>query len=688
MKATRFFLLAALLLSFVAVLASCDMIAGLLGGDDTTGAITTTTATAATTVTTAVTLPPLASESGIKSCKLSEGVLRLTYNSGKTQSLGTVGVREGYNSAKITVVSLDSGVLTLSLLDAAGENIANRFLECAPAAVTLRLRETDGYLEWASATAEDWQVLCPARGSSSSKAMALLATAAGVGKTEPLAAGDGVLLSIKGNDLRFRATDWLRPGFDFCTDAELGRAGRNPCFMLKNYYELSSSAAPDTMGTKSADGVSSFKDASDDLAAFFFNGSYFGAGHGYSLIVKIPNTGKSEKDIGSEWVNEATGQHYYLVKVIDGMLWMCPFDEDSMKDGNFAEYSKTSKAALKTGDTLTHVTGATNTLTITVIADSTLDGNQMQFYAAVNHVEQHILLNGTHEIPLDADGVYEADFIDVYETYTVTYLPAVLNHLRRNVGKNDNESCHDEEITDAYVRFTKTLRFTRNGSSTLYQENTAMQDLDKFYSFGVISGTFTRPIYMYVPASENLASPTLHSVGESACNVLGDPCLVRDYYQMTDTAGTKAMGIGYYPFFGVATSTVRQEMTNPGNPQGNVVGQFSHITKNYPQLIKGDLLRTGESFSYIGYHSPAVPIDDDFFIINWYFVGDEVMLILNADKAVGEKAVTLPDYLDGMHVTVTQKSDTFTVTSTAIDGGITVSTTGAGYAIVRLTPTE
>ena len=687
MKATRFLLLAVLLLAFVAVLASCDMIAGFLGGDDTTGVTTTATA-AVTTATTAVTLPPLASEGGIKSCKLSANGLRLTYESGKSQNLGTVDVREGYNSAKVTDFSLSEGVLTVTLLDSAGQNLALQFLNSAPAAVTLRLREANGYLEWARATGDSWQVLCPARGTASgSNPLTLLATAAEIGKVEPLTATDGMILTVQGNDLRFRATDWLRPGFDMCTDAVLSRANVNLNFMLKAYYEIPSTAAHDYMGTLSTDNVSRFKDASDDLAAIFFNGSYFGGNHGYSLVVKIPNFGKSEKDIGSVWKNNATGQEYCLVKVIDGMLWLCPFDEDSMADGNFNEYSKNAKAALVVGDVLTHVKGATAKNDISVIGDSTLDGNQMQFRSAVNHLEQHIFLNGVNEIALDVDGVYEAEFIDVYETYTVTYLPAVLEHLMRNAGRNDNDSCHDEEIEDAYIRFTKTLRFSRNGSSTLYQENTALKDLSGFYSYGVISGTFNDTTYVYTPASTNFSVPSPHP-GGSSITVTGDPLLVRDYYQLADPAATRVMGIGYYPFFGVATDEVRSEMVAPFGGNGMAVGQYSHIRKNYPYLIRKNSLSTGESFSYIGYHTPTVPIDDDFFAINWYFVGDEVMLLLNTDKAVSEKTVALPDYLDGMHVEVTQKSDSFTVASTAVDGGVTVAATGAGYAILRLTPAE
>jgi hypothetical protein len=170
--------------------------------------------------------------------------------------------------------------------------------------------------------------------------------------------------------------------------------------------------------------------------------------------------------------------------------------------------------------------------------------------------------------------------------------------------------------------------------------------------------------------------------------IYGQPTLVRDYYQFSDAVGSRGMAIGFYPFHGVATDENRVTAANPSNAASANVGWFSAALKSYPNLFQKSAMNPGESIEFIGYHCPTVPIDDDFFAIHWYFVGDEVMLLLNTDKAVSEKTVALPEYLNGLTVTITQKSDAFTVTSDTIDGGVTVSTTGAGYAILRLTPED
>ena len=92
---------------------------------------------------------------------MSSGIIRLTYENGDKQFLGTADLREGYNTVTPTVVSLTDGVLTLRLSDSASENVAQQFLENVPTDRTFRLREAGGNLEWADALGDNWQVLCP-----------------------------------------------------------------------------------------------------------------------------------------------------------------------------------------------------------------------------------------------------------------------------------------------------------------------------------------------------------------------------------------------------------------------------------------------------------------------------------------------------------------------------------------------
>ena len=64
---------------------------------------------------------------------------------------------------------------------------------------------------------------------------------------------------------------------------------------------------------------------------------------------------------------------------------------------------------------------------------------------------------------------------------------------------------------------------------------------------------------------------------------------------------------------------------------------------------------------------------------------------MHTDKAVAERTVALPnaEYLVGLSITVDEASDGFTVISDTVTAdGITVSTTGAGYVTLKLTPAK
>ncbi len=678
MKATRFFLLAILLLAFVAVLASCDMIAGLLGGTTTTtGSDVTTTVDPGTTTTTA---PPVASDNPIASASLlSSGELRIKYKNGKSHNLGKAALYDGGNTAILDGYALDeNGVLSLTFRDVAADNTANKLLGESFYTVTLRLRENNGNLEWAMATGDTYAILCPAKqNTNATDPVAQLVEAAGLFAHDDLL-GKGMIFTVSGNNLRFRATDW-KAGLDFCNDANYARTGGNRFFNL-TYMRVVSESTPYTDATSGT----SWKGTGDDCTPLNFNGTYYGANHGYSLIAKIPNPGKTEKDIGSVWQDES-GQQFCLVRIADGLIWLCPFDEQSMKDGDFSEYSP--EIRIYAGETLTHVKGATNKATFVASANSITDANQMQFYVAANHVERRAFLNGVKEVDPTKDGVYEAEFIDFYESYDIIYLPAVLNYLQKNVGRNDDDSHHDEALNEAYVTVRNTYRFHKNGSIVVYSDYEFKKDIPVLGMIsGVQSGALTSPDqYIYLPGTNNYAVPTKQDMS-SATNIkkidLVNPNLpVSSYFQMTDTLGTKAMNLGYCPTYGYAVPEKRLPLLKSS------LGFYHTTNKMYPHLITGGSLEEGDRIDFISYRIPSEATDSDFTAINWYWVGDDIYLSLHTTKAVAERKVDLPDYMDGMTISPVENSASFTVSSTSVaEDGITVSSTGAGYTIVKLSP--
>ena len=614
--------------------------------------------------------------------------LRLTYGNNAMQYIEpSLAIRVGYNSLTYDyALDEQTGILTMTLYEAATTNIANQHLGLSHPTV-VRLRENAGWLEWARQDSDVWAQLCRTD-DADTKILATLAAAVDVGKTPEEVTGDGVTLVIAGNKLRFRAHNWLKPGYDLVTDCDMRSEKISGTFMQVAIREISSTLAKDSMA-----GGTTFKDASDEIPAFYMNGTYIGAAHGTYCISAVPNPmlrGLTEADIGKVFTRPTDGQRYVLVKAFTDEVWFCPFNDEAMETGDFTIFCYPKKGFLYEGDVLSY----DESKTFTVDATAT----QEQFRFAANGCVQHAYLNGTVEVDLAKNGVYTAEFVDFHETYNVLYLPAVLEYLMNNVGETDldgnpinsNTSHYDEAIDEYYLTYNLTHRFHRNGSYTVYQTLTAKKDLSGARSFGVMSGPFANKNddlgnhhYIYAPGSTNFGTPTLHT--NTTVEAEGDPS-IRSFYQLTTADGAKAMNVGYYPYFGVATDENRADAIAAFGD--GVVGQWYSSRKMYPYLYKNNDMKAGTEVSFIGYHVPTVKIDDDFFAINWYFVGDEIYLSFHTDKAVEEKTVALPnsDYLTGLAVTVEEASDGFTVHSATVGAdGIRVSTTGAGYCTVKLT---
>ena len=681
MKLKQLFLLAVALLMLTVALSSCELPFDLpfdvpfLGGEQ-------TTATEATTTTAAnAPLPPItAAPNPITEVKSMRTGLRLTYKNTKTTVIEpSLAMTEGRNGVSYThSFDAESGILTLTLFDSACVNIALSHLEKLPAPLTVRIRENNKNLEWTYEDSDEWSVLCKTADTKATP-LATLCEATGFAATSA-PTEKGVTLVIADNKLRFRAHNWQNEGYDFCNDAYL-HSPISSNFALERLVEIESKLSDSSMSA----GIH-FKHADDEFPAININGTYIAALHGYNLISEVSNKGLTVNDIGRVFTRQGDGQQYVLVKVPNDKAWFCPFDEGAMECGDFSKYSRLVIGLLQNGDTLTYKDGDIDK-TFTVAEKAT----QQQLHDATNHGVQHAYLNGTVEVDLTKNGVYNANFVDFYETYDAIYLPTVLRYLMDNVGKNDNESLCSEELDDSYLSYIQTYRFHNNGSFTLYQTVEFKADVKDVAYFGVMSQSFSYTSQMvYAPGAENCGTPTVHvpaehekETGSKFFYADGDYA-VRSFYHFPDNTFQKGMNVGYYPYFGVATDEIRDGMVDLFGS----TGQWSHLGKLYPHLYRAPSAAKGDSFSFIGYHSPITPIDKDFFAISWYFVGDDIYLSLNTDHAVAEKTVAFPnaEYLIGLSIEVDGDSKGITVHSAEVGAdGIRVSSTGAGYITLKLT---
>jgi hypothetical protein len=189
--------------------------------------------------------------------------------------------------------------------------------------------------------------------------------------------------------------------------------------------------------------------------------------------------------------------------------------------------------------------------------------------------------------------------------------------------------------------------------------------------------------YVYVPGTTNLSTPTLQGDGEQiniTKDKLDDPdTLASSYFQMSDANGTKVMNLGFNPLYGVGVSEVRDYLT-----KADLCWYYTSY-KLYPKIISGCRLTAGARIDFIGYRIPSYVLDDDFIAINWYWVGDDIYLSLHTDKSVDKTVTVLPDYMNGMEISVVETSDNFMVNSSTIeDGSISVTSNGAGYVVLKL----
>lgn len=699
MKTTRFLFLVLALAAMMLLLSACDL-SGMLGGADTTTAPDATTAptttaepavtTAATTAapTTAApvtTLPPVAAEPNpIKEVKvMSSGALQVKLTDNVKFSLGTLKVREGYNGAEVAhSFDKESGILTLTLTDSAARNVAADFVNADKSTLTVRIRENNKKLEWAPADADTFTPFCDAKATTGVVPLEKLAEATGFGKHTEVT-GNGVVFAVDGQSLRFRAREW-KEGVDMVMDCKLGGSS-NKKFNISWLAEINASTEFGSVSTSPNVGYVNFKGCGDDITPINMNGTYIGANHGYFIIAAIPNPGNvmTEEDIGSVW--RVDDQQYVLVRVNVApketgiaSLWFCPFDEASMQTGKF------SYKAISAGSTLVHVSGATHKDDLKATTDST----QVQFYIAVNHYKEAAFLNGTVEVDLTKKASYTAEFVDFYEEYDIIYLPTMLQALMDNVGWNKDEDHYSDDIMESYVTFRNTYRYHKNGACVVYSEYEFHKDVKIGYIGGVQSSGFSTH-YVYVPGTTNWDRPTLQSgvqidVGKDHLAVPGR--LVTSYFQFTDANGTKGMNLGFNPLYGTAVNDVRTEYIG-GTGTSNLAFYYTSY-KMYPRLIANCNLEAGTKITCVAYRLPSYVMDDDFTAINWYWVGDDIYLSLHTDKALDKIVTVLPEYMEGMTATVIEGSTTFTVNSTSVSGGLSVTSTDAGYAIIKLSPAQ
>ena len=439
----------------------------------------------------------------------------------------------------------------------------------------------------------------------------------------------------------------------------------NKYFNIAGAYTCPPQDAPDC-----TDNFSLWKTSLDDCCPVKINNTYIGANHGYTCCDQVTaiSHDKTEQDIGSVWVDN-DGKTYCLVKIPDeNTLCFVKFDDASMATG-YMDYGKPEGMLLHRSSAL-----HTEPVEFSERADA-------QLYQSFNHYRIKLLV-GTQEMSIHKDFCQTCDTVTVETAYDIIYVPAMLHYLMANVGSNTNASQCSDEITESYLRVYTKYVFCENGSVSTYCAFDIHKDIDVQY-FGLVQSmkTAENP-YAYIPDTVyDTLTPqdntqifwfyrdTWNSLQKAPYR----------YYQFKDATCTEGMALVFDREYGWGSNEMRLSRLD-------YAGMYYRTRKQYPAFISGGQLKAGDRFEGFAARMPISQYDSDLMAVCWYYIGDDIVLLIDTLKAV-DKEITLPVCMDRRAVQVLDISEFCHEPQSVIEAQkLHFHTDGKGYLVVKLRP--
>jgi hypothetical protein len=273
-------------------------------------------------------------------------------------------------------------------------------------------------------------------------------------------AAPGVIVEWRGDNL------YLRTSFDATADLVMlapvpGSApGTNNAFNVQAAVQ-SPPTVVDLLGAFNVGSSVAFH--SDDTPPLKFNRNYIDGDHGAAVAVPITVTGhgKAAADRFSKW-KDIANHNWLLLAIIDAnTLWMM--------SENQATYPAWSFLTAVSGTTLTHVSGATNTGTMTIAAQASVQ----QVRPAVRAQPKSVLLE--ERIPLATGARAHGRSVTIVEQREVLNPASQWAYAAAHVGSTSDLT--DASIAADVVR-TLTTRINENGSWAIVGSTRFLNDVD------------------------------------------------------------------------------------------------------------------------------------------------------------------------------------------------------------------
>lgn len=252
--------------------------------------------------------------------------------------------------------------------------------------------------------------------------------------------------------------------------------------------------------------------ASDDAAPLHINGTYIGGNHACSDVRVVTATahGKTTADVGSKWVDGAA-RYYFIVKIVNAnSLW---FMSEDLTSGDIWSHNTDI-----TGN-LTHVSGATNTGTITV---GSYTGGQLS--PAIKNRTLTVLLNGKDVV---TTGLHTCNFVDIVENYDIIDPSSTVLYLSTHIGETDLTK--GDTVVGNEIRY----RFNDNGTCVIKHDWTAYKAVNLNYM------GFTQAVPMSIATHPNRKMLLPRSL------TISDGVTPRDFKTLVDWTTAPATSLNF-----------------------------------------------------------------------------------------------------------------------------------------------
>jgi len=484
-----------------------------------------------------------------------------------------------------------------------------------------------------------------------------------------------------GDDVYLR-TKWDNSS-DLIEHIQLKNTDENKAFEFNKYYLI-----PNTTLDSEINIVGTIvKYTHDDITPANYNYTYIGANHGAYFVHEIVMTahGKTNQDVGSEWL-DASNRKFYIIKIVDAnTLWA--LSENIAVDGTWRFYEVISSP-------LAHSQGAINTATVNFTSSSL-----KQLKPAIKNQVKKLLLDGKTEIT--DDGIYTCEHFDVVNSYDITNVKDLLDKLIAGRGTNTPISFNASSVGND-ARFIITYKFHKNGSCTVFHSLKAINKVKLDYIGFMQSIANSVPgggkLYQYVPKITPITvNGTVYDFKsiQDITNLSNSVNLLSSYWEDINNppdrflqVGKTSGGLPYQNFGFIMGYCLERGIGKPSVRKANITnaGNIFTTKKQYPHAIDNRYLNAGEYFDCVAFRCPVnYNYDSQATNVSWYYVNNDVYLMLDYHVDVN-KALELPTDFIGKNVTVVEKTDSFTINSEFVTAdGINISVTGGyGYAVLKL----